>query len=67
MTIYCDSNFGTWQGMDDPDMVDFYHQVQAESVWKICSACGNRVKLRPDYGICDGCATALENGGDPYV
>ena len=27
MTNYYDDNFGCWDGMDDPDTVDFYNQV----------------------------------------
>jgi len=64
MTEYYDDNFGHWEGMDDPDMRDFYHQVQKESVWKKCSRCGKRVKIRPDYGICNSCADAIERGMD---
>lgn len=60
---YYDDNFGHWDGMDDPDMVDFYHQVQRESVWKTCRQCGRKVKLRPDYAICNSCADFNEKTG----
>jgi hypothetical protein len=50
--------------MDDPDMVDFYNQVQSESVEKTCSICGCTVLLRPHYDKCDSCCTKLENGWD---
>ena len=63
MGSYYDDNFGHWDDMDDPDMQDFYREVQAESVWKTCQGCGARVKLRPDYGICSSCADAAERGG----
>lgn len=63
MISYHDDNFGNWDGMDDPDMVDFYHQVQRESVEKECENCGCKVKLRPQYSICNDCADALEQGG----
>ena len=66
MPGYYDDNFGEWSDMDDQDMIDFYHQVQAESVWKMCDGCRRRVKLRPDYGICNSCATKLEQGFDIY-
>ena len=56
MTSYYDDNFGHWEDMDDPDMVDFYHQVQKESVKKTCEQCGRTVMLRPDYAICGNCA-----------
>ncbi len=63
---YIDDNFGHWdeERMEDPDAVAFYHQVQRESVWKRCQGCGCIKKLRPEYGICDSCATLLEQGVD---
>ena len=61
--MYYDDNFGEWDDMDDPDMVDFYHQVQAESVEKVCCDCGQTVMLRPDYCRCNSCADNLEHGG----
>lgn len=62
MTYY-DDNFGHWDGMDDPDMRDFYHKVQKESVWKICRQCNRKVKLRPDYDLCNSCADFNEKTG----
>lgn len=61
---YIDDNFGVWDDMDDPDNVEFYHQVQKESVVKTCEGCGRKVKLRPDYGYCNSCCEILERGGD---
>lgn len=61
--MYYDDNFGHWD-MEDEDDIRFYHQVQRESVWKTCSRCERRVKLRPDYGICGSCADRMEMGGD---
>jgi hypothetical protein len=66
MATYHDDNFGHWDDMDDPEMVDFYHRVQNESVEKKCQACERTVRLRPDYVICGRCADILERGGDPY-
>lgn len=63
---YFDDNFGHWQDMDDPDVAEFYEQVQRESVEKTCAGCGRTVRLRPDYAYCDGCADAIERGGDLY-
>lgn len=60
MSFYRDDNFGEWENMDDPDIVDFYHKVQAESVEKVCKQCGERVKLRPQYVICNDCADMNE-------
>jgi hypothetical protein len=59
---YYDDNFGSWEGMDDPDMVEFYNQVQEESVEKTCTDCGRTVRLRPDYVICNTCADKRERG-----
>ena len=64
MTNYYDDNFGCWDGMDDPDTVDFYNQVQSESVEKTCSICGFTVWLRPNYDKYDSCCTKIENGWD---
>jgi hypothetical protein len=64
MPEYYDDNFGHWHDMDDPEMQEFYKHVQAESVWKICEGCGQRVKLRPDYAICNSCADKREQGMD---
>lgn len=68
MSGYYDDNFGWWddERMEDPDAVEFYMQVQRESVEKECECCGRTVRLRPDYTICNHCAEILERGGDPY-
>ena len=59
---FYDDNFGHWEDMGDPDTQDFYRQVQRESVWKICSICGRKVKLRPDYDKCNSCCERMERG-----
>ena len=64
MPSYYDDNFGHWDDMDDPDMVDFYHQVQAENVEKKCDGCGRMVRIRPEYGYCNSCADKRERGLD---
>ena len=61
---YIDDNFGHWDMDGDNDKLEFYHQVQAESRWKRCLGCGGLFKLRPDYGLCNGCADSVERGGD---
>jgi hypothetical protein len=66
MPTYYDDNFGHWEDMDDPDMVDFYHRVQKSNVKKECSICGRMVMIQPHYDKCDSCCRILENGGDPY-
>lgn len=63
MTYY-DDNFGTWENMDDPEMVEFYFETQRQSVKKVCAGCGKTVRLKPTYDICNLCADVLEHGGD---
>lgn len=60
---YYDDNFGHYN-IESQDDVDFYHQVQRESVKKTCKGCGRKVKLRRDYAYCNSCADTLERGGD---
>lgn len=64
MTEYFDDNFGRWDDMNDPDMVEFYHQVQEESVEKECQGCHRKVKIRPQYAYCNSCADKIERGMD---
>lgn len=64
MGVYYDDNFGEWDDMDDPDMQDFYFQVQAESVEKVCQGCGRTVRILPHYAYCDSCADKIERGMD---
>lgn len=64
MSSYYDDNYGHWEGMDDPEMREFYHKVQKDSVWKKCTKCGKKVKLRRDYAICNSCADKMEKGWD---
>jgi len=63
MPSYYDDNFGHYKTESEED-VEFYHRVQKESVWKKCEECGRKVKLRPDYGYCNSCATKREQGFD---
>ncbi len=63
MASYYDDNFGHWENMDDPEMVEFYHQVQRESEVKTCQQCGETVRLRRQYVICNDCADRNEGGG----
>ena len=61
---YYDDNFGCWN-MDDgdrEDMIEFYHETQKRSVWKVCAQCGCEVKILPHYAICNSCADANERG-----
>ena len=62
MATYYDDNFGHWDDMDDPDMRDFYHQVQRETIEKECVDCGRIVNIRPDYECCNSCADLRESG-----
>jgi len=64
MKTYCDDNFGTWDNMDQPEMVDFYHQCQKTNVTKVCKRCERTVRIQPQYAICSSCADAVERGYD---
>jgi len=59
--LYYDDNYGAWE-INDEDDVEFYHQVQRESMRKKCEGCGRMVKLRPDYAFCNTCADRNERG-----
>ena len=63
MATYYDDNFGHYE-IEDEDDVEFYHQMQRESVEKICEGCGREVKIRASYGYCNRCCETLERGGD---
>ena len=63
MTSHYDDNYGWYEGMDAPVMQSLARQVAKESVWKVCRQCKNRVKLRPDYDLCNSCAENMERGG----
>jgi len=60
---YYDDNYGHYEIQDEDD-VEFYHAVQKQSVMKKCAGCGRKVKLRPDYAICNACVTRAEQGWD---
>ena len=62
--MFYDDNFGHWDDMDDPDMRDFYYQVQEESEKKRCAGCDRLVNLRPHYAYCNSCANKRERGWD---
>jgi hypothetical protein len=57
-----DDNFGHWKGMDNEEMREFYNQVQKESVLKKCEDCGETVRIRRSYCICNSCAEMREYG-----
>lgn len=64
MRSYYDDNFGEWDGMDEPEMVEFYHKTQKQSVLKTCAGCGRKVRIKPEYDVCSACADKREQGGD---
>ena len=66
MAKYYDDNFGEWQNMQEEGMVEFYHQVQQESEVKVCKQCGETVRLRRQYVICNDCADANEGVGPQW-
>ena len=59
---FYDDNFGNWHDTDDADTLDFYNEVQKRSVYKQCRQCDRRVKILPDYSLCNDCAEANERG-----
>lgn len=59
--VYYDDNFGFYDIESEEDIA-FYKQVQQESTEKECEGCGRLVRLRPDYGFCNNCADAREQG-----
>lgn len=63
MAGYYDDNFG-WYEIESEEDIEFYHSVQRESVEKKCNGCRRIVKLRPDYGYCNTCATKMEQDMD---
>lgn len=60
---YYDDNFGHYE-IESQEDIDFYFEMQRQSVLKKCEGCGRKVRLKPDYGYCNSCATILERGGD---
>lgn len=60
---YYDDNFGHYD-ISDQDDIDFYKKIQKESRLKTCRGCGRKVRLRPDYSICNSCADRAERGMD---
>jgi hypothetical protein len=60
---YIDDNFGVWEIQSEED-IEFYNQVQRESVLKNCVICGRKVKLRPQYDKCNSCCEKIERGID---
>lgn len=66
MSEYYDDNFGHWDmsgnSEDVAEKKAFYRQVQRDSVWVVCRCCGNRVKLKRGYNLCNSCADAQERG-----
>ena len=58
-----DDNFGHWND-NDGETRQFYRQVQRASVSKRCKGCGRTVRIMPQYAYCNGCADAIERGGE---
>ena len=61
MRSYYDDNYGVYH-IESADDVAFYHDVQKRSVLKTCRVCGRKVKLQPDYDLCNACAEQMESG-----
>jgi rRNA maturation endonuclease Nob1 len=63
MPTYHDDNFGQYE-INSQEDVDFYFEMQRKSIVKKCAGCGRKVKLAPDYVICNSCADKAERGFD---
>lgn len=61
MSNYYDDNFGHYE-INDQEDIDFYWQMQRESVWKRCERCQRMVHIHRKYGICNNCADERERG-----
>lgn len=62
MPTFYDDNYGQWDGMDDPEMREFYFRTQRKNVEKVCVICGRTVRIKPEYDKCGRCADAIETG-----
>ena len=60
---YYDENFGHYDIESEED-IEFYNQVQRNSVEKTCRGCDRKVRIMPQYAYCDSCATKREQGWD---
>jgi hypothetical protein len=60
---YIDDNYGTYDIESEED-VQFYHETQSKSVLKKCKGCGRKVRIKPEYALCNSCAETVERGGD---
>jgi rRNA maturation endonuclease Nob1 len=60
---YIDDNYGQYD-IESQEDVDFYFETQQKSVLKKCKGCGRKVKIKPEYALCNSCAEKLERGGD---
>ncbi len=61
--VYYDDNYGQYDIRDEDD-VAFYKETQKQSVRKKCLGCGRMVRIKPEYGYCNSCATKREQGWD---
>lgn len=66
MSEFYDDNFGHWDMSEGEEVMDFYRQVQEESVEKVCKQCGEMVFLRRQYAICNDCADMNEGKRPQY-
>jgi hypothetical protein len=61
MATYYDDNYGTWD-IESEDDIEFYREVQRNSVKTTCRQCGGVFMLKRGYNLCNGCADAMERG-----
>ncbi len=58
-----DYNFGAYE-IRDPEDLEFFREVQAQSVEKKCEGCGRKVSILPEHAYCNRCANLIEQRFD---
>ncbi len=53
---------GQWEEDDLDNMVRFARKQRRRSVLTKCRQCGDKVRLPPEYDLCDRCANFNEGG-----
>jgi Zn finger protein HypA/HybF involved in hydrogenase expression len=61
MASYYDDNFGHYTIETEED-IEFYHEVQRQSVKTTCRQCDGVFMLKRGYDLCNRCADEMERG-----
>jgi predicted amidophosphoribosyltransferase len=63
MSIKYEDNFGFYRiDGDDPEELEFFCDIRAQSEPKICLRCNQKVRLLKHIMLCAACSQALEYG-----